>query len=106
VDFVLDTLGGRNTSDTLATLRDGGTLVSLPSPEENAVIPEAAARGVKAGFMLVQPDRTGLLGITELVGSGALRPLVGAEFPLEQAADAHRHGEGGGTLGKIVLSVA
>jgi len=106
VDFVLDTLGGPNTAATLATLKDGGTLVSLPSPEENAVIPLAAARGIKAGFMLVQPDRTGLLEISELVRTGRLRPLMGPAFPLERAADAHRVGEKGGTLGKIVLTVA
>ncbi|WP_432019008.1 NADP-dependent oxidoreductase [Streptomyces sp. 1222.5] len=106
VDFVLDTLGGRNTFETLATLKDGGTLVSLPGPDENAVIPEAAKRGIKAGFMLVQPDRTGLLEINELVKSGKLRPLIQQDFPLEQAADAHRLGENGSTLGKIVLTVA
>lgn len=106
VDFVLDTLGGQNTFETLATLKNGGTLVSLPSPEENAVIPQATERGIKAGFMLVQPDRTGLLEITQLIETGELRPLVGREFPLEQVADAHRLGESGGTLGKIVLTVA
>ncbi|WP_441247842.1 NADP-dependent oxidoreductase [Kitasatospora sp. McL0602] len=105
VDFVLDSLGGRNTFEALATLKDGGTLVSLPGPDENAVIPEAAERGIRAGFMLVQPDRTGLLHLTELVESGMLRPQVGPTFPLEKAADAHQHGENGGAIGKIVLTV-
>ncbi|WP_371493939.1 NADP-dependent oxidoreductase [Kitasatospora sp. NBC_00374] len=106
VDFVLDSLGGANTAATLATLKDGGTLVSLPSPEEDAVIPQAAERGVRAGFMLVQPDRTGLLAISDLVRTGQLRPLMGPAFPLERAGDAHRVGEKAGTLGKIVLTVA
>ncbi|MFJ1709313.1 NADP-dependent oxidoreductase [Kitasatospora sp. NPDC088346] len=106
VDFVLDSLGGANTAAGLATLRDGGTLVSLPSPEEDAVIPQAAERGIRAGFMLVQPDRTGLLAINDLVRTGRLRPLMGPSFPLERAADAHRTAEKGGTSGKIVLTVA
>ncbi|MER8187746.1 NADP-dependent oxidoreductase [Kitasatospora sp. NPDC094015] len=105
VDLVLDTLGGANTAATLATLKDGGTLVSLPSPEEDAVIPLAAERGIRAGFMLVEPDRTGLLELARLVEAGQLRPLMGPTFPLEQAAEAHRVGEKGGTPGKLVLTV-
>ncbi|MGK5636763.1 NADP-dependent oxidoreductase [Streptomyces sp. URMC 126] len=105
VEFVLDTLGGRNTSATLATLRDGGTLVSLPGPEADEVVPEAAERGIKAGFMLVEPDRAGLLAITEMVEAGSLRPVVEKELPLEEAAEAHRLAERGGNLGKIVLTV-
>jgi NADPH2:quinone reductase len=35
--------------------------------------------------------------------SGAVRPIVGAEFPLEQAADAHRLIESRQSTGKVVL---
>jgi NADPH:quinone reductase len=34
---------------------------------------------------------------------GALRPVIGARFPLERAADAHRRLEGGNYLGRIAL---
>lgn len=37
------------------------------------------------------------------LGSGTLRPIVSHEFPLEQAAEAHRTVLQSGTLGKIVL---
>ncbi|MGK5559416.1 zinc-binding dehydrogenase, partial [Actinomadura kijaniata] len=58
-----------------------------------------------AGFMLVEPDRAGLLAITEMVEAGSLRPVVEKELPLEEAAEAHRLAERGGNLGKIVLTV-
>ncbi|WP_037600689.1 NADP-dependent oxidoreductase [Streptacidiphilus rugosus] len=106
VDMVLDTLGGANTSATLATLKDGATLVSLPSPQEDAVKAEAAERGIAAGFMLVQPDRAGLLEITKLFEAGLLRPLIAQTFPLEQAAEAHRLAQTSGMLGKLVLTVS
>jgi NADPH2:quinone reductase len=32
-----------------------------------------------------------------------VRPIVGAEFPLEQAGEAHRVIEGRKTTGKVVL---
>ncbi len=38
-----------------------------------------------------------------LLARGELRPVVHAEFPLEQAADAHRELEGGRVFGKAVL---
>ncbi|MEY4497399.1 MAG: hypothetical protein RLZZ364_704, partial [Actinomycetota bacterium] len=38
-----------------------------------------------------------------LIGSGALKPVIGATFPLAEAADAHRAMLARGTTGKIVL---
>jgi len=35
--------------------------------------------------------------------NGTLRPVIGKEFPLAEAAQAHRAGMEPGTLGKIVL---
>ena len=40
------------------------------------------------------------------VNAGWLQPIVGKEFPLEKASEAHRDIiSGGGALGKMVLSV-
>ena len=43
--------------------------------------------------------------VSRLVDSGAVRPIVGARFPLEQAADALELLEGRGATGKVVLEV-
>ncbi|MCF2527104.1 NADP-dependent oxidoreductase [Yinghuangia soli] len=104
VDVVLDAIGGEYTTRSFATLRRGGILVSLPS---SATYPtaEAEAAGVRAGFMLVEPDHTALEALTALVEAGKLRVLVDAVFPLADAAKAHELGETGRTTGKIVLSV-
>ncbi|MGW4890851.1 NADP-dependent oxidoreductase [Kitasatospora sp. NPDC004240] len=107
VDVVLDPLGGANRARSLRTLRrPGGTLVSLLPPDAAFPRAEAEAAGVRAVFMLVEPDLQGLREITALVESGRLRVVVDAVFPLAAAADAHRLGERGRTTGKIVLSVA
>ncbi len=47
--------------------------------------------------------RTDLVAVLDLVASGAIQPLVGAELPLEQAGEAHRLLEGRSVAGKIVL---
>ncbi len=44
-------------------------------------------------------------GVYELVASGRVKPLVDRVFPLEDAADAHRHLESGKQFGKVVLTV-
>jgi NADPH:quinone reductase len=43
--------------------------------------------------------------LDRLIASGAVRPVVGARFPLERAADALELIDGRGALGKIVLDV-
>ncbi|MFD3696932.1 NADP-dependent oxidoreductase [Streptomyces sp. NPDC058646] len=105
VDVVLDGIGAAYWSRSLSTLRPGGTLVSLLPPDETFPAAQARAVGVRAVFLLVEPDRAGLTEIASLVDSGRLRVEVDAVLPLEEAARAHELGEGGRTRGKIVLTV-
>jgi NADPH:quinone reductase-like Zn-dependent oxidoreductase len=47
--------------------------------------------------------RQDLAAVLKLVGDGALSPLVGATFPLREAAKAHQVLEARSVAGKIVL---
>ncbi|MFI9046866.1 NADP-dependent oxidoreductase [Streptomyces sp. NPDC053427] len=105
VDVVLDGLGGENWARSLRTLRPGGTLISILPLDDTFPREEAEAAGVRAVFMLVEPDQAGLREIGALVEDGRLRVIVDAVFPLAEAAAAHTLGETGRTTGKIVLSV-
>ncbi|MFD8706577.1 NADP-dependent oxidoreductase [Kitasatospora sp. NPDC059648] len=102
VDVVLDGLGGETAERSLAVLRSGGRLITLPGPDD---VP-AARDGVRAGWVLVEPDHLGLRELTALADRGALRPVVETVLPLGEAARAHELGERGRTTGKIVLTVA
>ncbi|MEU8470032.1 NADP-dependent oxidoreductase [Streptomyces sp. NPDC029006] len=101
IDVVLDGIGGETAERSLRVLRAGGRLITLPGPDD---VP-AARDGVRAVWMLVEPDHLGLREIAALVERGALRPVVGTVIPLAQAAKAHEIGERGRTTGKIVLTV-
>ncbi|MFE5793711.1 NADP-dependent oxidoreductase [Streptomyces sp. NPDC056503] len=101
VDVVLDALGGETAERSLKVLRAGGRLVTLPGPDDVPAAPE----GVRASWVLVEPDHLGLREIAALVERGALRPVVDTVLPLSEAAKAHELGERGRTTGKIVLSV-
>ncbi|MGW4229424.1 NADP-dependent oxidoreductase [Streptomyces sp. NPDC004980] len=105
VDVVLDTLGGSNWARSLQTLRPGGTLISILPLDDTFPAKEAEVAGVRAVFMLVEPDHAGLREVTSLVEGGRLRVIVDEVLPLEEAVRAHTLGETGRTTGKIVLSV-
>ncbi|WP_435971759.1 NADP-dependent oxidoreductase [Streptomyces sp. Qhu_M48] len=101
VDVVLDALGGETAERSLKVLRDGGRLITLPGPDDVPAAPD----GVRAAWVLVEPDHLGLREIAALVEDGKLRPVVDLVLPLAEAAKAHAIGERGRTTGKIVLTV-
>ncbi|MEU9098779.1 NADP-dependent oxidoreductase [Streptomyces sp. NPDC048361] len=105
VDAVFDTVGGDYAARSLKVLRPGGTLVSINTPDSPELLADAAARGVRAGFTLVEPDHSGMRAIASLVEEGKLRVVVDSVFDLADAAKAHEYGERGRTQGKIVLRV-
>jgi NADPH:quinone reductase-like Zn-dependent oxidoreductase len=104
VDVVLDALGGETAIRSLATLRPGGTLVSILGGP-SGLAEQAAAKGVRQATMLVEADHGGMTAITDLVAAGKLRPTIAGTFPLADAAKAHALGETGHTAGKLVLVV-
>jgi NADPH:quinone reductase-like Zn-dependent oxidoreductase len=82
-------------------LRPTGFLVTLGGP----VLEEAAARGVKGIFFVVEPNRTQLIEIARLIDRGLVRPIIQAVLPLAQARTAFELGLKGHNRGKIVLRV-
>ncbi|HEX4478905.1 MAG TPA: NADP-dependent oxidoreductase [Polyangiaceae bacterium] len=104
VDAVIDTVGGDLQARSFSVLKPGGVLVSSVS-EPDAKL--AAARSVRALFMLVNVTTAALTQIAELLDAGALRPRVGSTFPLSEARAAHEMLEGlrPRDPGKIVLLV-
>jgi len=105
LDVVLDAIGGDVAIRSLAVLRRGGIHIALPRPDDPAVETRARELGVRTGWTLVEPDRAGLLALTDLVESGKLRVEIAHVLPLSEAARAHELGELNRTTGKIVLQV-
>ncbi len=105
VDVVLDGIGGDVRARSWQVLRDGGFLVSIAgAPVE--VPAEAAARSLRGASTGMQPSAERLGAVNDLVGRGALKPLVEAEVPLAEAARALDLSQRGPVRGKIVLTVA
>jgi NADPH:quinone reductase len=113
-DVAFDPVGGDLLAACLTALRPLGTLVAVgsaggPWPQVDTTLlvgRNVALQGFYlARLMRLQPElvRAAAEEILELWRAGRVRPVVGATFPLEEAADAHRLIEERRQLGKVVL---
>jgi NADPH:quinone reductase len=116
-DLVIDPVGGDRFTDSLRSLRDGGRVAvvgftggSIPEVRVNRLLLrnlEVIGAGWGAWLASHPGDREEIAAqVHRLAEEGAVRPLVGARFPLERGADAMRLVEGRGALGKVVLEIA
>ena len=114
VDVVLEMTGGRVFDASLAALGRFGRIVTYGMASRTApapVDPISLMTGSRSvvGFWLIDClDRPETLAepLSELftmIVSGALRPLIGGEYPLSAVARAHRDLRGRATVGKLVL---
>lgn len=125
IDVAVDAVGGDVARRTVRAVRRGGRLVTIQTdlpahvarfgPRLGVAVAAArlvgfavrarVARGVRVSLVVRRPDGRRLARIAELCEAGALRPVVGAEFPLDDVAAAHRLSESGHARGKVVLRV-
>jgi NADPH2:quinone reductase len=116
VDVVIDPVGGDRFTDNLRSLREGGRVVvvgftggSIPEVRVNRLLlnnTEVIGAGWGAGVMS-KPDAVREIGaaVADLIAKGFVRPLVGARFGLEQAAEALKLIDSRGATGKVVLEL-
>jgi NADPH:quinone reductase-like Zn-dependent oxidoreductase len=104
VDAVADLVGGRVLADVIGTLRDGGQAAAIATPELD-LDPLLDANITFHGVLLAD-DGQRTRDIADLLTQGVLHPVVSHQFPLAEAAQAHRILEAQHPGGKIVLTVA
>jgi len=116
VDVVLDPVGGDRFTDSLRSLGEGGRLVvvgftggSIPEVRVNRLLlnnVEVVGAGWGA-YVMTKPEANRAIGaeVQRLIEQGFVRPVVGARFPLERAADALNAIDQRRATGKVVLDV-
>ena len=104
IDAVIDTVGEAIQQRSFGVLKPGGVLVSAVSRPDQA---EAARRGVRALFMLVDTTTATLTRLAAMFDAGELGARIGVVLPLPDARRAHEMLEGTRTSppGKIVLGI-
>jgi len=114
VDAVVDPVGGELFEAAIARLRPLGQLVAIgyagglwpELPPAQIVGRSVGVQGVYLGRLLRHaPDvvAAATLELLDLWRAGAIRPVVGAEFPLAEVEDAHELVESRRSTGKVVL---
>jgi NADPH:quinone reductase-like Zn-dependent oxidoreductase len=98
VDVVLDTVGGNTRDRSWGVLRKGGRLVTIAADAEGS-----KEQRVRDAFFIVEPNRHQLVNIAHLIDTGALRPVVGAVFSMENFRQAYEQKP---VHGKNVLRIA
>lgn len=116
-NLVLDMVGGDYTARNLAALALDGRLVQiafLKSPRVEIDFSIVMRRRLWLTGSLLRPRTPAQKGeiaaaveanLWPLLEEGRVAPVIDSVFPLARAADAHRHMEAGGHIGKIVLDV-
>lgn len=105
IDFVLETIGGENIDASLKVVKQGGTLISIPSGLSETVTEKAKAKGVNGFFFLVQSNGDDMEQIAQLLEAGIIRPFVSKVYDFSEMAAAHLQQETGSTRGKLVVTM-
>ncbi|GHO85862.1 NADP-dependent oxidoreductase [Dictyobacter formicarum] len=100
VDLVLDGVGEKTLTSSLATVRRGGTLISIATPPSQE---HAQERGVHAMMIHSQPSSLLLQTLAQLIDEGQLKVPAIPTFPLNQAQQAQNISQSGHGRGRIVL---
>jgi NADPH:quinone reductase-like Zn-dependent oxidoreductase len=85
-DVIFDAVGKTSASQCKTSLKENGIFLTVQSTTHE--------------------DSENLVLLKELVEAGKIKPVIDKVYPLEQAAEAHKHVESGHKTGNVVISVA
>lgn len=106
IDFVFDMFNGDILLNSVKVVRDGGSIVSIPTPEfSEEIMNLAKERNVHVSNLLVQSNGNDMNTLKGLLEGGAIKPHVSKTFPFDRMAEAHRQLESGRTVGKVVVTL-
>lgn len=106
MDFVLDGMGGDILLKSLEVVREGGSILSLPTGEFPEEVTEKAEKlNVNLSFLLVQSNGEDMNTLKDMLANGTLKAHVSKTFPFTEMGNAHLELESGRTVGKVVVNI-
>jgi NADPH2:quinone reductase len=116
VDLIVDPVGGTERfKESLRSLASEGRVIvvgftsgEIPEIKVNRLLlRNVDVRGCSFGVLATDPAGIAdtVARLTDLAGTGAIRPLIGSSYPLEQGREALRELDERRATGKVVLTV-
>jgi len=106
-DLIFDAAGKASYLDARQVMADGGRYVTTEPDASGILVTLLTWPLSKSGTtMMAHPRSDDLDELVRLFQQGSLTVTIDRCYPLQQAADAHRHIEAGVEHGKIILTVA
>ena len=108
-DIILEMLANVNLDHDLTMIASRGRIVVIGSRGRIEIDPRkimakhAVVTGLALWGLTAEEVARGHEALGQALASGALRPVVGTELPLAEAAEAHRRVMASGARGKVVL---
>ncbi|MDI9257550.1 NADP-dependent oxidoreductase [Flavobacterium sedimenticola] len=105
-DFVLDALSGDPLKRSIAVVKKGGTIISLPSGGiDDEILKSAKEKEVHVAFEIVQSNGNDMTQIAHWLENGKLTTHIFQRYPFDRLIEAHRQIETGRTKGKVIVTV-
>ena len=105
IDAVLDTADGSTAAALCARIRPGGTYVALRGFPTASFAGDWAARGVRCVVASGPNSIDAWPEMVAAVGQGAVKPVIGATYPLESFREALDRVRTGHARGKTVITI-
>jgi NADPH:quinone reductase-like Zn-dependent oxidoreductase len=100
IDVVFDAVGGETLKRSWSVLKKNGRVVTIASDGGSS-----ADDRTKNAFFIVEPNRQQLVEVAELIGKGAVRPIVDTALPFSQAPLAYAGKVAKKGRGKLIVAV-
>ncbi len=106
IDFVFDMFNGNILLNSVKVIKEGGSIVSIPSPDfSDEITSLAKEKDVTVEFQMVLSNGEDMHTLKTLLESGTIKAHVSKTFPFSDMAEAHLQLESGRTVGKVVITL-
>ena len=106
IDFVFDMFNGNILLNSIKVVKEGGTIISIPSSNfSEEILEQAKKNNINVSFLMVESNGNDMRTLTNLLEKGVLKPHISNTFAFEDMAKAHLQLESGRTVGKVVVKI-